>query len=86
METVILKPLQHRGQESIAIYFQKNAVIQSLIQKQAGAKWSKTNSCWYVSLSKSNYEKLAEALEGKSELRIDELKKYLSDKKKGHSI
>ena len=69
METVILKPLQHRGQENIAIYFQKNAVIQSLIQKQADAKWSKTNSCWYVPLSKENYQQLANILKGKADLK-----------------
>ena len=84
METVILKPLQHRGQENIAIYFQKNAVIQSLIQKQADAKWSKTNSCWYVPLSKENYQQLADILKGKADLKNEELKKYLVGKKEGN--
>ena len=82
METVILKPLQHRGDECIGIYFQKNGIIQKAIQKDAGARWSKTNSCWYASLSKSNYEKLAESLKGKALLKTDELKRYLLEKKK----
>jgi integrase/recombinase XerD len=86
METVILKPLQHRGDECIAIYFQKNAVIQSLIQKQADAKWSKTNSCWYVPLSKENYQQLATILKGKANVKNEELKIYLLGKKKVNEL
>lgn len=86
METVILKPLQHRGRESIGIHFEKNLVIQSLIQKQAGARWSKTNSCWYIPLLKDNYQQLAIILKGKAELKNDELKKYLLGKKKGNQL
>ena len=84
METIVLKPLHHRGQECIGIYFERNAVLQSLIQKQVGGRWSKTNSCWYAPLSKSNYEQLAKSLQGKAELKIDELKKYLLEKKRGN--
>jgi site-specific recombinase XerD len=83
METIVLKPLNHRGQECIGIYFERNALLQSLIQKQAECRWSKTNSCWYAPLSKSNYAQLAKTLQGKAELKIDELRKYLLDKKKG---
>ncbi len=77
MEAVILKPVLHRGEECIGIYFEKNAIIQNLIQKNAGAKWSRTHKCWYVSLSKNNYEVIAKALNGKVQLRTDELKKHL---------
>jgi site-specific recombinase XerD len=83
MEAVILKPLQHRGQESIGIYFSKNAAIQSLIQKKVGSRWSRTHTCWYIPLSKDNYEQLAKALSGKAVLKNDELKKYLLKKKSG---
>ena len=54
METVTLKPIEHRGGECIGIYFEKNAIIQNLIQKNADAKWSRTQKCWYVSLSNEN--------------------------------
>jgi site-specific recombinase XerD len=86
METVILKPLQHRGKESIAIYFGKNAILQKAIQKHASARWSKTNSCWYISLSKENYEKLCQALKELAILNKDSLRKYLSEKKKAQPI
>ncbi|MEO7119479.1 MAG: tyrosine-type recombinase/integrase [Ginsengibacter sp.] len=81
METIVLKPLLHRSEECIGIYFEKNAFLQSLIQKNVNAKWSKTYSCWYVPLSKSNYEQLAKALYGKAVLQTIELKEYLLRKK-----
>jgi integrase/recombinase XerD len=82
MQTIILKPLQHNGTECIGIYFEKNALLQSLIQKQAGARWSRTHKCWHLLLSKSNYDKLAKELKGKVHFITDELKNYLLEKKK----
>ncbi|MEO5501092.1 MAG: tyrosine-type recombinase/integrase [Ginsengibacter sp.] len=81
MEKVILKPIQHRGEECIGIYFEKNAVIQNLIQS-AGAKWSRTQKCWYVSLSKMDYEEIAKVLHGKVETVIENPTQYLSEKNK----
>lgn len=86
METVILKPLHHRSIECIGIYFKKNALIQSLIQKQAGAKWSKTKSCWYLSCTGENYFLLKNVLENKAELEIDALRKFLLEKKQGNKL
>jgi len=85
METVILKPLQHRGRQCIGIYFEKNAMIQSAIQKGAAARWSKTHSCWYVPCTGENYLLLKTALENKAELEISVLKKFLLEKKKSDS-
>jgi site-specific recombinase XerD len=79
---VILKPLYHRGQECIAIHFEKNGLIQSLIQKAAGARWSKSNGCWYVPCTGENYLRLKTTLENKAELDVAELKKFLLEKKK----
>jgi site-specific recombinase XerD len=76
--------LQHRGKECIGIYFEKNVAIQSAIQKSVSAIWSKTNRCWYISLSKENYQQLANILKGKADLKNEELKKYLVGKKEGN--
>jgi integrase/recombinase XerD len=78
---VILKPLYHRGQECIGIHFEKNAAIQSAIQKGAAARWSKTKSCWYVSLSKNDYQKLSKVLKNIGEINTVELREYLLQKK-----
>lgn len=86
MEIVVLKPLYHRGQEHIGIYFERNALIQSLIQKQAGGRWSKTQKCWYVSLSKDAYQNLTKVFNNKAVVKNDELREYLLEKKKNNPV
>lgn len=83
MKQVILKPLYHRRQESIAIYFDNYASLNTIVHKQAGAKWSQTKKVWYVPLSKENYNKLFFALKGKASIEQKELHKYLANKKAG---
>lgn len=85
METVILKPLHHRDMDCIGIYFAKNNLLQSIIQKQVGGKWSKSNGCWYIKLLQQNYQLLAASLSGKAILETGELKKYLNEKKKANT-
>ena len=82
MEIVILKPFFHRSKECIAIYSTQNAALNYYFQKKAGAKWSKTNKCWYVPCTEKNYELLVKALAGKAILEADELRKYLLERKK----
>jgi len=56
--------------------------LQSIIQKQAGGRWSRTKKCWYISCTQNNYEKFAKTLSGRVILETEELKKYLLEKKK----
>lgn len=79
---VVLKPLFHRRQDCIGIYFEKNTSLQKVLQKEAGAIWSKTYKCWYVRCTGENYIRLKSALEGKAELEITELKKFILEKKR----
>lgn len=81
MRAVILKPLFHREQECIGIWFEKDGLLQSSIQKQADAKWSKTHHCWYVKCTGENFLRLKTALEGKAVLDTTNLKNYLLEKK-----
>ncbi|MEO8583266.1 MAG: tyrosine-type recombinase/integrase [Flavitalea sp.] len=83
---ITLKALQHRQQECIGIFFEKDGPLQSLIQKEAHAKFSKTNACWYLPLLENNYDKLVKILKAKAVLNTDELKQYLLDRKKGIAI
>ncbi|NOT52285.1 MAG: tyrosine-type recombinase/integrase [Chitinophagaceae bacterium] len=82
MQKIILKPLQHREQECIGIYFENNAAINNAISQKAAARWSRSNKCWYVPLSKENYNKLVFALKGKATIEQTVLHQYLADKKK----
>jgi len=86
MTEVVLQPLQHRGNECIGIYFEKSPRLNGAIQKHAGARWSQTNKCWYVTLSKENYNKLAMALKGLATIEQSALHEYLIKKKKQQSL
>jgi site-specific recombinase XerD len=81
MEKVILKPILHRQRECIGIYFAHDPKVNSIIQKMAGATWSKTKKVWYILLSRENYERLRQALEGKAHMDISGLREYLNQKK-----
>ena len=82
MQTITLKPLQHRNQECIGIYFENDFKINDAIRKNANAKWSQTNKCWWIPLSKEHYNKLFFALKGKAEIEQSALYSYLKEKKK----
>ena len=81
MKQVILKPLHHRGQENIGIYFENYTPLNTIVHKQIGAKWSQSNKCWYAPLNPEMYNKLHKALRGKAELNITALKNYLEKRK-----
>ncbi len=81
MEVVVLKPLTHKGQACIGIYFKRDALLQSLIQTQAGARWSRTNSCWYIACTKSNFDQLVLALKGITIVETETFEKYLPGNK-----
>lgn len=82
MQKVLLKPLYHREQEWIGIYYSPSTIINGLLKLKAGARWTQTHKCWYVPLNKAAYNKVWFALEGKAELEIQELLQYLEAKKK----
>ena len=82
MKLVVLKPLQHRGTECIGIYFDNDPKLNEGLRNSAGAKWSRTNCCWHIPLSKENYNKLAAALKGKASIEHSALHQYLTDKNK----
>ena len=81
METITLKPLQHREKDCIGIYFEKNAILQSAIQKEADSRWSKTHKCWYITCTRGNYLLLKTALADKAILETGELKTFLTERK-----
>jgi site-specific recombinase XerD len=77
---VILKPLQHRGKECMAIFFDYDKVLQQKV-KLGGASWSQSNKVWYMQLNKVNFEKIKGVLDGEASLDYSALKIYLEEKK-----
>ena len=86
MKQVILKPLYHRGQERIGIYFENNTSLNSIVRKLPKAKWSQSNRCWYVLLSKENFLHISKVLQGVASINYQELKTYLQKRKTVSSI
>ncbi len=82
MEKVQLKPFFHRGKECIGIFFETSLTLNALLKQKAGACWSQTRKCWYVPLSREDYNKVWFALRGKAEFEEQELRQYLEEKKK----
>jgi len=82
MQTITLKPLVHRNQECIGMYFPLNSGLKSIIQKLPGAKWSQTNKCWYMPLSRGNYDLLSTRIQPAATLDSSQLKNYLERKNK----
>ncbi|WP_276503347.1 tyrosine-type recombinase/integrase [Terrimonas pollutisoli] len=82
MTPVSLKPLYHRQQECIGIYYDNNTALNSIIRKITGIKWSQTNKCWWLPLSKMHYNLVYFAIKDKAVIDQSTLHAYLAAKKK----
>lgn len=82
MNEVILKPLQHRGNECIGIHFPFNTILQQALRKTQDVKFSNTHKCWYTPLNKEQYNKIYTALKGLANIEQSELIEYLDRRKK----
>lgn len=81
MQTVALKPLNHRGCECIGIYFDVNYNINDILRKTEVVKFSTTKKCWYCCLTKENYNKIHTALKEIVFLEQASLQQYLLEKR-----
>jgi integrase/recombinase XerD len=81
MQTISLKPFHHRGQEIIGLYFKNDSELNLEVRKLPAVKWSQTNKCWYVPLSKESFEHLYNSLKEKATIDTQSLKSYLEKRK-----
>jgi integrase/recombinase XerD len=81
MEIITLKALQHRNTECIGIYFANKIMLSNAVRKIPGIKWSQSNKCWYLPLSKANHILITTAFTGKAAVDNSQLKIYLQQKK-----
>ncbi|MGB4843695.1 MAG: site-specific integrase [Ferruginibacter sp.] len=82
MQKIILKPLFHRNQECIGIYFDKNLSLEKIIRQQPAVKWSQTNKCWYIPLTETGYKLLLSHLKGIAQPDNSALREFLFKKQK----
>jgi integrase/recombinase XerD len=81
MEIITLTALHHRNTECIGIYFANKITISNAVRKIPGIKWSQSNKCWYLPLSRPNHTLITTALTGKATINNSQLKMYLQKKK-----
>jgi integrase/recombinase XerD len=82
MESVTLKAFFHRNRECIGIYFANSTLLEKIIRKQVGVKWSQANRCWYIPLTETAFGLLAHDLKEKATVDHTLLKAYLEKKKR----
>jgi hypothetical protein len=59
---LLLQPLYHRRQESIATHFAPERELEQLVRTLPEARWSQTHRCWYFPLTKVHYRSLVDKL------------------------
>jgi len=83
MQTIItIKPILHRGEEQLAIFFPFNKTIDYAVRSVKGIKWTQTYKCWYLPLSKISFETIKFKLENLGTLEYSALKAYLEKRNK----
>jgi site-specific recombinase XerD len=80
MIEIELRLLEHKEQEWIGIFLQKDNNVNDLL-KQHSAKWSRTHRCWYLPLTRMDYEALANTLKGVAHINSSFLKEKLQLRK-----
>jgi len=87
METTItIKPILHRGEEQLAIFFPFNKNIDYAVRSIKGIKWTQTYKCWYLPLCKNSFETIKFKLKNLGTLEYSALKAYLEKRNKIISI
>ena len=82
MKLAQFKPLIHRSRECIGIYFENDSALNNIIRKVAIAKWSRTHKCWWMPLTKENYNQLFSVLQREVKIENAALRLYLTNKKR----
>ena len=77
MKTITLQILIHRGHECIGIFFKQDTELNTIVKTIQHIKFSKTHSCWYLPLSRTNYTNLMDTLKGVANIDNIGLKDYL---------
>ena len=82
MLTITLRAIFHHGEEQMGICFENDTVLNLLVRKIKGVRWSKTNACWYMPLNKENYTALEERIHDSAIIDSTAFREYLEKRKK----
>ncbi len=81
MQTIVLKPFHHRGEECIGVYFSHSNTLTNIVKKQPNARWSRSKGCWYLPCNRMQYERLVKDCKGNALIDNSYLKMYLQQRK-----
>ncbi|HLK27158.1 MAG TPA: tyrosine-type recombinase/integrase [Puia sp.] len=81
MQIIKLHPIVHGGQERISILFGYSSQLNVAVRKLPGSKWSQTNKCWHVPLTRDSYCHIKTSLSEKALLDASPLRTYLQKRK-----
>jgi integrase/recombinase XerD len=84
MDVVRLKGICYQHSEYIGICFENNAQVDAIIRRHPSCRWSKSNKCWLIRLSRENYNKLVKQLEEITGIENADLKSYLAKRNKSN--
>lgn len=73
MNTVILVPMVHRGQEVVALQGVHRPDLRVAIRKLPGVRWSQTHRAWYVPLQQTSLEEIRCHLGSQADVRLEGL-------------
>jgi integrase/recombinase XerD len=82
MPVISLKPFFHSNTECLGLYYTSNRLLNAIVKKIPGAKWSKTYKCWYVLLNRENYDAFIKEIGNKATIDNILLKQYLQRRNK----
>lgn len=80
------KPLHHRGEEQLGIYFSYKKEIDTAVRSIREIKWSRTNKCWYLPLKKDLFDTAYNKLKIFGKIDYEEVKKYLEKRKQAVTV
>lgn len=86
MQSVVLKPLHHRGKEVIGIFFSFDSTLTKIVKQVPDIRWSRTHNCWYGLLQKQSYLNIYAALKDHAAIDTTILKGYLQKRKQVKEI
>lgn len=61
-----IKPLFHKGENLVGIFFPIDVALKETIKKLPDAKWSHTNKCWTTANNRENLKELFRLFKGQA--------------------
>lgn len=83
---IIFRPLHHRGEECLGIFFTYNKETDKALRSIQEIKWSRTNRCWYLPLKKDSFDTAYNKLKIFGKIEYKEVKNYLEKRKQAVTV